>query len=163
MEKDEKSLEPVKMEPKIIENNNKFVWNFLEIKANLTNYIEKYTSLVVTEINLHDMESAQKEVAGIRIKIDGFRKEVKRKLEEPYKQFETEIKELQALVEQAEKPLKTKRKYQFPIDRTSVLWLMKPVWWTKKYYMTYYLLVFRLSQLEIHSSCPRSTGMNQTY
>jgi hypothetical protein len=94
------------MEPKIIENKNNFVWNFLEIKIKLQDYIAKYTNLVVNEENLKSMESDQKEIAGVRIKIDNFRKEVKKKLEEPYKRFETEIKELQLLVEQVEKPLK---------------------------------------------------------
>ncbi|MBU2704181.1 hypothetical protein Ga0466249_005335, partial [Sporomusaceae bacterium BoRhaA] len=94
------------MEPKIIKDVHEFTWNFSDIKANLSGYISKYTGLVVTEDNLKDMEAAQKEIAGVRTKIDGFRKTVKKKLEEPYKQFESEIKELQALIEQAEKPLK---------------------------------------------------------
>lgn len=93
------------MEPKIIENNNNFVWNFSDMKARLSSYIAKYMDLVVNEENLKGIKSDQRELAGVRLKIDGFRKEVKKKLEEPYKKFEVEIDELQSLVGQAEKPL----------------------------------------------------------
>jgi hypothetical protein len=77
--------EQTEMEPKIIKDVHEFTWNFSDIKANLSNYIQKYTGLVVNEDNLKEMESAQKEIAGVRIKIDGFRKDIKKKLEEPYK------------------------------------------------------------------------------
>lgn len=94
------------MELQVISNVHKFEWNFQEIKAAVQAHIEKYHGLVVNEDNLKDMESAQKELAGVRTKIDGFRKKVKKLLDEPYKNFEAQIKELQSLVEKAETPLK---------------------------------------------------------
>lgn len=104
------------MELQVLNHVQEFNWNFQEIRKQLASHIEKYHGLVVTEDNLKDMEAAQKEIAAFRINIDGFRKEVKKKMEEPYKQFEGEIKELQALVEQAEAPLK-KQILQYELER----------------------------------------------
>ncbi|AJQ26888.1 DUF1351 domain-containing protein [Pelosinus fermentans] len=105
-------------ELKIISNEHKFVWNFADIKQNLNSHIEKYVGLVVTEENLKDMESTQKEISSIRTKIDGFRKEVKKKMDEPYKVFEGEIKELLQLIEKAETPLK-KQILEYESDRVA--------------------------------------------
>ena len=98
--------EPKPMELQVISNVHKFQWNFEEIKTAVQAYMDKYVGLVVTEDNLKDMESAQKEIAGVRTKIDKFRKEVKKLLNEPYENFEGQVKELQELINQAETPLK---------------------------------------------------------
>ena len=90
----------------IIKNVQEFKWNFSDIKMSIEGNIQKYVGLVVTDENLKDMEAAQKEIASIRTKVDGFRKAVKKKMEEPYKVFEGEIKELLQLIEKAETPLK---------------------------------------------------------
>jgi hypothetical protein len=90
----------------IIKNVHDFQWNFADIKQSLNSHIKNYVGLVVTEENLKEMETAQKEIASIRTKVDGFRKAVKKKMEEPYKVFEGEIKELLQLIEKAESPLK---------------------------------------------------------
>lgn len=103
---------------KIISNVYKFEWNFAEVKQTIEGNIQKYVGLVVTEDNLKDMEAAQKEIASIRTKIDGFRKAVKKKMEEPYKVFEGEIKELLQLIEKAESPLKNQT-LQYELDRVA--------------------------------------------
>lgn len=90
----------------IIKNVQEFKWNFAEIKQSIESDIAKYVGLVVNDENLKDMEIAQKKIASIRTKVDGFRKAIKKKLEEPYKLFEGEIKELLQLIEKAETPLK---------------------------------------------------------
>lgn len=101
------------MELQVINHVQEFKWNFEEIKTSLASHIKKFTGLVVTEENLPDMEAAQKEIASIRVKLDGFRKEVKKRMNEPYKKFENEVKELQALIETAEAPLKNQiQKYE---------------------------------------------------
>jgi predicted metal-dependent hydrolase len=105
---------------KIISNVQEFKWNFADIKQNLNSHIEKYVGLVVTEENLKDMESTQKEISSIRTKIDSFRKEVKKKMDEPYKVFEGEIKELLQLIEKAETPLK-KQILEYENDRIKKL------------------------------------------
>ena len=108
-------IEPV-TELKIISNTHKFEWNFADVKKTIEGNIQKYVGLVVIEDNLKDMETAQKEIASIRTKVDGFRKAVKKKMEEPYKLFEGEIKELLQLIEKAEAPLKNQT-LQYEKDR----------------------------------------------
>ena len=90
----------------IIKNIQEFEWNLAEVKQKIKRDIKKYVGLVVTDGNLKEMEQAQKEITSIRTNLDGFRKEVKKKLEKPYKLFEGEIKELLQLIEEAETPLK---------------------------------------------------------
>lgn len=80
--------------------------NFEEVKASLVDTMEKYKGIVVTEDGLKDCKATQKELAGVRNKIDTYRKEVKKEMEKPIKAFETQCKELISLVEEAEKPIK---------------------------------------------------------
>jgi hypothetical protein len=101
---------------KIISNVQEFKWNFSEVKQNIESNIEKYVGLVVTKENLKGMEAAQKEVTSIRTNVEGFRKAVKKKMEEPYKVFEGEVKELLQLIEKAENPLK-KQILEYENDR----------------------------------------------
>lgn len=80
--------------------------NFEEVKASLVETMDKYKGIVVTEEGLKDCKATQKELAGLRNKIDGYRKEVKREMEAPIKEFEGKCKELIALVGEVEKPIK---------------------------------------------------------
>ena len=81
-------------------------FNFEDMKANLTQSMEHYKNLVVTEDTLSMCKSEQKELAGVRVKIDGYRKDVKKEMSKPIEEFEGKCKQLIALVEDAEKPLK---------------------------------------------------------
>ncbi|MCF0149686.1 MAG: DUF1351 domain-containing protein [Clostridium sp.] len=80
--------------------------NFDEVKANLITNTEKYKGLVVTEESLKDCKATQKDLAGLRNKLDGYRKDVKKEMERPIKDFEGQCKELIALIEEVEKPIK---------------------------------------------------------
>lgn len=80
--------------------------NFDEVKANLIANIEKYKGLIVTEDSLKDCKATQKDLAGLRNKIDGYRKDVKKEMEKPIKDFEGQCKELIGLIEEVEKPIK---------------------------------------------------------
>ncbi|MDZ5016654.1 DUF1351 domain-containing protein, partial [Clostridium perfringens] len=80
--------------------------NFDEIKANLIGNVEKYKGLVVTEEGLKDCKATQKDLAGLRNQIDSYRKEVKKEMEKPIKEFEGQCKELIGLIEDVEKPIK---------------------------------------------------------
>lgn len=97
---------PVIIEPKTLELEQKFIWNFEDVKANLSDHIERYAGLVVTEENLKSMEKTQKEIAGLRTKIGKFRLAVKYDMEKPFKIFEQQINELAGLIESVEKPIK---------------------------------------------------------
>lgn len=80
--------------------------NFTEVRENLKLSLEKYKGLLVSEETLKDCKSTQKELAGLRNKVDSYRKETKSKLQEPIKKFEEECKELLSLIVEVEKPLK---------------------------------------------------------
>ncbi len=80
--------------------------NFEEVKASLIETTEKYKGIVVTEEGLKDCKATQKELAGVRNKIDDYRKAIKREMEKPIKSFEGQCKELIGLVEEAENPIK---------------------------------------------------------
>jgi hypothetical protein len=81
-------------------------FNFDELKANLQQSMVHYKSLVVTEDTLSLCKVQQKELAGVRVKIDTYRKDVKREMLKPIDEFEDKCKQLVKLVEDAEKPLK---------------------------------------------------------
>lgn len=101
------------MELTVIESVQKLTWNFEEVKAKLNDDIQKYVGLVVNDENLASMEKTQKEIAGLRTRIQKFRLAVKKDLQKPYNAFELQIKELAALVETAELPIKEQlQKYE---------------------------------------------------
>lgn len=80
--------------------------NFEEMKQALSNTMEQYKGIIVTEESLSACKAEQKGLAGIRTKIDNYRKEKKKELSKPITAFENQCKELIALVENAEKPIK---------------------------------------------------------
>lgn len=80
--------------------------NFEDVKTSLNGTIAKYKGIVVTEEGLQDCKATQKELAGLRNKIDDFRKTVKKDMEVPIKEFEGQCKELIGLISEAEQPIK---------------------------------------------------------
>ena len=80
--------------------------NFTEMKEALTNALIKYQGIVVTEETLSGCKSTQKELAGLRIKIDTYRKDKKKELSKPIAVFEDQCKDLISLIEKAERPIK---------------------------------------------------------
>ena len=80
--------------------------NFEEIKTALSETLKKYKGIVVTEETLTGCKTTQKELAGVRIKIDTYRKDKKKELSKPIEAFESQCKELISLIEQSEQPIK---------------------------------------------------------
>lgn len=80
--------------------------NFEEMKKALSETMEQYNGIIVTEESLSACKAEQKQLAGIRTKIDNYRKDKKKELSKPIADFENQCKELVALVEKAEKPIK---------------------------------------------------------
>lgn len=80
--------------------------NFEEMKSSLSDALKKYEGIVVTEQTLNGCKATQKELAGVRIKLDQYRKEKKKELSAPISAFEDQCKQLIALVESVEKPIK---------------------------------------------------------
>ena len=51
--------------------------NFEEVKENLIVNLERYKGIIVTDETLKDCKATQKDLAGLRAKIDKYRKETK--------------------------------------------------------------------------------------
>ena len=97
----------------VIENTSVFRWNFDDIKARLLSGIEKYTGLTVTDENLPEMEKNAREIASLRTKVNRFRIDTKKQLTATADKFDAEVKELAAIIDQAEAPLKEQlQKYE---------------------------------------------------
>lgn len=80
--------------------------NFDDVKASLLETTERYKNIIVTEEGLKDCKATQKELAGVRNKLDAYRKDVKKEMEKPIKEFEGQCKELIKLIADAEQPIK---------------------------------------------------------
>jgi hypothetical protein len=80
--------------------------NFDMVKASLSESIKKYKGLIVTAEGLKECKADQKELASMRIKIDNYRKEIKKEVSKPITEFEDNCKTLIALIANAENPLK---------------------------------------------------------
>lgn len=80
--------------------------NFEEVKSGLSAMLATYQGIVVTEQTLQGCKATQKELASVRTKLDKYRKEKKKALSKPITDFENQCKELIAMVESVEKPIK---------------------------------------------------------
>lgn len=80
--------------------------NFEQVKESLSANLEHYKNLVVTEEQLGFCKSEQKHLAGLRKKIDDYRKKIKKDMSAPITEFEGKCKELITLIEQTEEPIK---------------------------------------------------------
>lgn len=74
-------------------------FNFDELKGKLTESLEKYQGLVVTEDNLTDSTKTRTELNKLKTSIEDERKRIKKEWNEPYVAFENQIKELVGLVD----------------------------------------------------------------
>lgn len=80
--------------------------DFDSLKIQLTQAVADYKSLVVTEGQLSLCKEKQRELAGLRNKIDRYRLDVKKEMSKPISEFENKCKQLIKIVEQAETSLK---------------------------------------------------------
>lgn len=80
--------------------------NFEEMKQALSSTMEQYKGIIVTEESLSACKTEQKELAGMRTRIDTYRKDKKKELSKPITEFENQCKELISMIEKAEQPIK---------------------------------------------------------
>ena len=80
--------------------------NFEEVKNDLSIRLGDYKKLVVTEDSLTFCKNEQKHLAGLRKKIEDYRKKTKKEMSEPIKVFEDKCKELVDLIATTELPIK---------------------------------------------------------
>jgi len=74
-------------------------FNFEELKAELSDRLDHYNSLVVTEDTIKDAKGDRSNLNKLREAIETRRKEVKKACMEPYTDFEKRVKELVALID----------------------------------------------------------------
>lgn len=87
-------------------NSGSIVWNNEDVKNQLSSKLESMKNLVVTEENLKESQSLQKDLASLRIQIDSQRKRIKKELQKPVDDFDAACKDLLAIVAEVEHPLK---------------------------------------------------------
>lgn len=80
--------------------------NFEEVKDALTDNLEKYKGIVVTDDNLKDCKEIQKDLSKLKRDINSSRKEIKKQLEAPIKNFDGQCKELVDLISEVDLPIK---------------------------------------------------------
>lgn len=81
-------------------------FNFEEVKTALNNTLQKYSNMIVTADTLMGCKATQKELAGVKAKINRYRIDKAKELSVPITEFENQCKELFALVEKVELPIK---------------------------------------------------------
>ncbi|MBM7835056.1 DUF1351 domain-containing protein [Clostridium sardiniense] len=80
--------------------------NFDEVKLSLNDTMNKYKGIVVTEESLKKCKATQKDLAKLRNNIDSYRKNVKKEMEKPIREFESQCRDLIKLISEVEKPIK---------------------------------------------------------
>lgn len=80
-------------------------FNKEELKEVLAQHLDKYSNLVVTAETEKDCKDAKTELNKLEKAIETFRKETKKELSEPITQFESDCKELVALIQQVKEPI----------------------------------------------------------
>ena len=80
--------------------------NYEDLKNELSSQLKKYENIVVTNDTLKDCKSTQKSLAGLKRKVDDYRKAKKKELSAPITAFENQCKELVSMIESVEKPIK---------------------------------------------------------
>lgn len=80
--------------------------NYEDLKNELSSQLKKYENIVVTTDTLKDCKSTQKSLAGLKRKVDDYRKAKKKELSAPITAFENQCKELVLMIESVEKPIK---------------------------------------------------------
>lgn len=89
---DQTALETVK--------NTKLTANFAEMKEALTEFIEPYTQVIVSEDAISEAKADRAKINAVAKHIDDYRKLVKKVYTEPLKQFEDKCKELVSICDQ---------------------------------------------------------------
>lgn len=74
-------------------------FNFDELKAELTQRLDYYNSLVVTEDTIKEGKAERAKLSKLRETVEAKRKEVKREYMAPYTDFESKVKELVAIID----------------------------------------------------------------
>ena len=80
--------------PAVIEYNHE------ELKSELSEQLQKYKNIVVTEDSIKEFKADKANLNRLKTALEDKRKEVKKQCLQPYENFEKNIKELIALIEE---------------------------------------------------------------
>ena len=75
-------------------------WNYDELKAELVKKLEDYKGLVYTEEQIKEAKADRAKLNALATAIDSKRKEIKKQCLQPYEVFETQIKDLLAVIKE---------------------------------------------------------------
>lgn len=75
-------------------------WNYDELKAELSQKLEDYKGLVYTEEQIKEAKADRAKLNALATVIDSKRKEIKKQCLQPYEAFETQIKDLLAVIKE---------------------------------------------------------------
>lgn len=75
-------------------------WNYEELKTELSQKLEDYKGLVYTEEQMKEAKADRAKLNALATAIDSKRKEIKKQCLQPYEAFETQIKDLLALIKE---------------------------------------------------------------
>ncbi|AYJ41572.1 MULTISPECIES: DUF1351 domain-containing protein [Lactiplantibacillus] len=79
--------------------------NLEGLQASIAQYVSRYSNLVITEDNVTDSKQARAKLNKLKKALDDRRKEIKRNYNQPLREFETEVKKLEASIDMIIDPI----------------------------------------------------------
>jgi len=79
--------------------------NLEGLQASIAQYVSRYSNLVITEDNLTDSKQVRAKLNKLKKALDNRRKEIKRNYNQPLREFETEVKKLEASIDMIIDPI----------------------------------------------------------
>lgn len=79
--------------------------NLEGLQASIAQYISRYSNLVITEDNVTDSKQVRAKLNKLKKALDDRRKEIKRNYNQPLREFETEVKKLEASIDMIIDPI----------------------------------------------------------
>lgn len=79
--------------------------NLEGLQASIAQYVSRYSNLVITEDNVTDSKQVRAKLNKLKKALDDRRKEIKRNYNQPLREFETEVKKLEASIDMIIDPI----------------------------------------------------------
>ncbi|MCS6093938.1 DUF1351 domain-containing protein [Lactobacillus sp. LMY-20] len=79
--------------------------NLEGLQASIAQYVSRYSNLVITEDNVTDSKQVRAKLNKLKKALDNRRKEIKRNYNQPLREFETEVKKLEASIDMIIDPI----------------------------------------------------------
>lgn len=79
--------------------------NLEGLQASIAQYVSRYSNLVITEDNVTDSKQVRAKLNKLKKALDDRRKEIKRSYNQPLREFETEVKKLEASIDMIIDPI----------------------------------------------------------